>query len=155
MKNGRSYPTSGYLVHPAFGLRPFSEVALPLHERDLPEEFLALDEDEQDRRVEATITVVFTWAKELGADRVEAHIISTERHVAERAGLRPLHGRFRWAGPLALPEVLQLSSANPQELRVLAGEWLIVYVHETWDSIVVQAPEERVRELSARLDTAR
>lgn len=152
----RPYPTSGYLVHAAFGVRPYEGQGLPIMERDLPASFTGLDEDEQDRRMDAALSVVWGWAEAEGADRTRVEVTSRDREVVRQAGLHATDGRrgFCFGGPFRAAAGMELLAANPERVWVWAGDRLLVFVYETWDTVVVQLPASQSEDFAAQIAVA-
>jgi hypothetical protein len=144
------WPDGGWLVHAAFGMRRYEMQPLPLGEGGLPPEFNALDDDEQERRMQAVLSDVLAWGSRIGCDRVEAELpLPEDEEAAERAGLRQEQpGRF--GGPFVESQAAALTSVTcPERIWISRGDDLVIYVHETWDSLVVQASESEIASLRA------
>ncbi|MGW6128722.1 hypothetical protein ACWFNE_01720 [Cellulomonas sp. NPDC055163] len=56
-------------------------------ERDLPESFVGLAEDEQDRRIDLALSVVWRWATAEGADHMRVEVVPSDADLARQAGL--------------------------------------------------------------------
>src|SRR5207244_2134055 len=121
----------------------------PLEERDLPAEFVSQTEDEQDRRVESVLRAVMRWARRVGCDQLRASLsIAKDRDLARAAGMsEPLDANPAWPGvdfeaPFDIADVgLLLQIASPDRMWITRAAGLVVYVHETWDSVVIAASE--------------
>ncbi|MCM0674034.1 hypothetical protein NCC78_04860 [Micromonospora phytophila] len=147
-------PDDGWLVHAAFGLRPWRGKPLPLVEGDLPPGFLALNDDEQDRKTSRVLSIVMSWAVDLGMDRLRVMVSdSYDRNVLEQADMRSL-GRGDYEGqptPATISAALRV--INPDRLWACRRADVLVYVHETWDSVVVSADAVAVADLDLQLRT--
>ncbi|WP_258725859.1 hypothetical protein [Cellulomonas sp. NS3] len=124
-------------------------------ERDLPESFTTLAEDEQDRRIDLALSVVWCWAAEEGADRMRVEVMPSDADLARRVGLEASGGRgLCFVGPFSVSAGIELLAANPERVWVWAGDRPLVFVYETWDTVVVQLPEAQVGRFSAQLTAA-
>jgi len=144
---------SAWLLHPSFGLvrgiKP-----LPLVESHLPADFVALPEDEQWRRQRATIAAACSWALDEGAELVR---VSTDEKAEQDRLL--LNGFDRVdrsdfqtrATPAAIDLVTGLLTF--ERIWVMRGATVTLYVHETWDSVVVADTTEAIDRLRGRLPT--
>ena len=138
----------GYLLHPGFGLTPYRQQPLPFDERDLPPAWTALDEAVQDARLDALWQLAVAWADAQGADRVEGDFIRSDWPLAARVGLsRSPASVHRWSGAFSPEGLGRLVDANPERLWVKADGELLLYLHETWDSLIVCGRERAVEEL--------
>jgi len=138
-------------VHAAFGLRPWHAAPLPLEERDLPATFTHLDEEVQADRTEAVLRAVFTWAAGQGADEVEVALLKPDDDELARLGLQPV-GPRTLTGAFTVERLLPLLRRRGVErVWITRHGDLLVYMHETWDSVVVTAAEHEVGDLRSRL----
>ncbi|WP_432524276.1 hypothetical protein [Kineococcus sp. SYSU DK006] len=143
-----AWPIDGYLLHPGFGLVRYQQQPLPLEERDLPTSWQVLDNSVQDERLEQTWRLVLAWAQRRRVDRVEGEFIRLGWPVAAAAGLsQQLGSPYRWSGAFSAAALEELLAANPERLWVVAGGELVVYLHETWDSLIVRGGEGVLEEL--------
>ncbi len=151
----RPYPTSGYLVHAALGVRRYEGPSLLIVERDLPESFVGLAEDEQDRRIDLALSFVWRWAEAEGADRMRVEVVPRDADLARQTGLEATgrHG-LCFVGPFSVAAGIELLAANPERVWVWAGDRPLVFLDETWDTVVVQLPEAQVGRFSAQLTAA-
>jgi hypothetical protein len=137
-----------HLLHPGFGLIPYQEQPLPFDQRDLPFAWTVLDEAVQDARLDEFWRLAVAWAGAQEADRVEGDFIRSDWPVAARAGLSQSPASVhRWSGAFSSEGLGHLMDANPERLWVKAGEELLLYLHETWDSLVVRGDEGAVEAL--------
>ena len=146
------WPDGGWLVHAAFGIRRYELQPLPLVERDLPPDFTALDEDEQERRMQTVLSEVVAWGVRIGCDLIDAELpLRQDWALVDQVGLPQVRsGRF--SGPFAAVQGLALTrTACPERVWITRGEELVIYVHETWDSVVVQASEGEIASLREAL----
>ena len=146
----------GYLLHPGFGLIPYRRQPLPFDERDLPPAWTALDEAVQDARLDELWQLAVAWAGAQGADRVEGDFIRSDWPVAARAGLSQSPASvYRWSGAFSPEGLSHPVRTNPERLWVTAGEEVLLYLHETWDSLIVCGEERVVEELGRDVETLR
>ncbi len=99
------------------------------------------------------LSEVFAWALRCGAIRVAVAVLSPEREVPSRAGLTVSNRRGDFTGPFNTAVAAELLTLHVPERLWLWDEKgrLLVYVHETWDSVVVQGTELEVDDLRSRL----
>lgn len=152
----RPWPTGdGQLVHAAFGLRQWDDKPLPLEERDLPPEFTRLSDDAQAARMAEVLRTVFVWASDHAADRLEVALLEPTDEEASGLGLAPA-GPGTLAGPFDAERLLPLlRRSGVERVWITRTNDLLVYMHETWDSVVVTASEDEVADLRSRLADAK
>jgi hypothetical protein len=149
-----AWPAEGaMLLHPAFGLVEWDE-PLPLEERHLPSEFITLSEDEQDAQLVATATVAFKWAMDEGADQVRVETYDKSDHeklVLE--GFDRVDRARLWAD--ATPRTMTAAAhvTVPGRIWVTRSGQITLYVHETWDSVLVKDADDALQRLRSQLPT--
>ena len=142
---------SAWLLHPSFGLvrgiKP-----LPLVESQLPADFVALPEGEQWQRRRATIAAAFSWALDEGADHVRVSTYEKADQDRLLAGGFDRVDRHDYQSS-ATSQALDLARGVLifDRIWVLRGATVTLYVHETWDSVVVADATEAVDRLRDRL----
>jgi hypothetical protein len=142
---------SAWLLHPSFGLARGIQ-PLPLEERQLPTDFTSLAEDEQGRRIRTTAATAFTWALAEGADHVR---VSTYQQADQQGLLSGGFDRVNRNDFLAIASSQSMNLAAGvhifDRIWVTRGESVTLYVHETWDSVVVADTEDAVERLRGQL----
>ncbi|ROP44676.1 hypothetical protein [Pseudokineococcus lusitanus] len=105
--------------------------------------------------MEAALAALFDWTKDIGCTHVRAEVpLERDRQVLTDAGLRG-HGRGVAEGRFT-SEVARalLLVGMPERIWVWRHGALVIYVHETWDSVVVTADVDAIENLRGRIAEA-
>lgn len=141
-------------MHGAWGLSPWEGRPLPLEERDLPSSYVQLDEAEQERVADAALTVLFDWARGVGCTHVRAEVpLEPDLQALTNAGLRAHDGGVEGDFSSEVGQALQMVGL-PERVWVRRHDALVIYVHETWDSVVVTADKAAIDDLAGQLARA-
>jgi hypothetical protein len=142
---------SAWLLHPSFGLLRGIK-PLPLVESQLPADFVALPEGEQWQRRRATIGAACFWALDEGADhvRVSTYEKADQDRLLFKGFDRVDRSDFQTR---ATPDTMDVTTGVLvfDRIWIMRGATVSLYVHETWDSVVVADTTEAIDRLRGRL----
>jgi len=104
--------------------------------------------------MEAFLRAVFNWAADAGADRVALALLKPTDAVVIQLGLQQaapgtLEGTFDAERLMPL-----LRWGGVERVWITRHGDLLVYMHETWDSVVVTDDEVNINDLRSRLAVA-
>lgn len=128
-----------YLAHAAFGLVGAPDGGPPaLTVGDLPSEFVALPDDEQEMLMEKFLLDLANFLRSIGADRLVLHVY-LNADAARLASLGLVFDDQRRAEAPYSPALFMsvFRELDPQHLYVLSGEQLLLAQYDTWDTIKV------------------
>lgn len=105
--------------------------------------------------MDAGLVALLDWAGAVGCTHVRAEVpLKRDCQVLTDAGLRD-HGRGVVDGNFT-SEVARalLLVGMPERVWVRRRDAVVIYVHETWDSVVVMADEGAIEDLGGRIAEA-
>lgn len=148
------WPSDGaLLLHPALGLISWSK-GLPVEERQLPHQWLSLPEDEQDSRLDSVAAVAFQWALDEGAERVRVETYDkSDKQALTLGAFSRVDGHRFVATADSGTMTIAASLTVPERIWVTRDGRVILYVHETWDSVLVDDTADALHRLRERLPT--
>jgi hypothetical protein len=144
-----------YLLHPVLGVpRPLCDRMLPpLTESMMPRTWLALTDDERDRRLRSTWWAAVDHAVSRGVDRVlvDATMADREVQTALAATARTERGGLvvDFRSPADAAAFLRALVDHPVEVRVEAHGEPVLSVKGTWDGMVAHGEPASTIEVGA------